>query len=104
MDAHAATAGRTSTPTRAAGTYAKVGLVLFVLTALEVALYEITYGEHAGAAGRPPSTVFVPMLLAALGGQVRAGRDVLHAPQAGQPAVHRGLRFSAHHRRGHIWR
>ena len=33
------------------GTYAKIGLVLFVLTALEVGLYELTYGEHAGSAG-----------------------------------------------------
>jgi cytochrome c oxidase subunit 4 len=44
------------------GTYTKVGLVLFILTALEVALYEITFGEHAGSLG-DLTKVFVPMLL-----------------------------------------
>ncbi|HTK42734.1 MAG TPA: cytochrome C oxidase subunit IV family protein [Gemmatimonadales bacterium] len=44
------------------GTYTKVGLVLFILTALEVALYEVTFGEHAGALG-DLRQVFVPMLL-----------------------------------------
>jgi cytochrome c oxidase subunit 4 len=44
------------------GTYTKVGLVLFILTALEVALYEITFGEHAGALG-DLRMVFVPTLL-----------------------------------------
>ena len=44
------------------GTYTKVGLVLFILTALEVALYEITFGEHAGALG-DLRMVFVPALL-----------------------------------------
>ena len=44
------------------GTYTKVGLVLFILTALEVALYEITFGEHAGALG-DLTHVFIPMLL-----------------------------------------
>jgi cytochrome c oxidase subunit 4 len=44
------------------GTYTKVGLVLFILTALEVALYEITFGEHAGALG-DLTHVFVPVLL-----------------------------------------
>jgi hypothetical protein len=33
------------------GTYAKIGLVLFVLTALEVGLYEGTYGDDAGSLG-----------------------------------------------------
>ena len=62
MEAHVtATAPRT----RAShgGCYAKVGLVLFVLTALEVGLYEITYGEHAGAWPARSSRFFVPMLL-----------------------------------------
>ena len=45
------------------GTYAKIGLVLFVLTALEVGLYEMTYGEHAGAFGHNMQPFFVPVLL-----------------------------------------
>jgi cytochrome c oxidase subunit 4 len=44
------------------GTYTKIGLVLFILTALEVALYEMTFGEHAGQLG-DLTKVFVPMLL-----------------------------------------
>jgi cytochrome c oxidase subunit IV len=44
------------------GTYTKIGLVLFILTALEVALYEVTFGEHAGSLG-DLTKVFVPMLL-----------------------------------------
>jgi cytochrome c oxidase subunit IV len=47
-----------------AGVYVKIGLVLFVLTALEVGLYEFTYGEHAGAAGQALQPFFVPLLLA----------------------------------------
>ena len=46
-----------------ATTYAKVGLVLFVLTALEVGLYEVTYGEHAGSMGSAIVPFFVPLLL-----------------------------------------
>src|SRR5919198_3633677 len=46
------------------GTYAKVGLTLFVLTALEVGLYEATYGEHAGALGYDIRPFFIPLLLA----------------------------------------
>jgi cytochrome c oxidase subunit IV len=46
-----------------AGVYAKVGLVLFVLTALEVGLYEITYGDHAGPFGSQVQPFFVPLLL-----------------------------------------
>ena len=66
MDAHA-------TPTTAAdeehthpssGVYVKIGLVLFVLTALEVGLYEFTYGEHAGSTGHALQPFFVPLLLA----------------------------------------
>jgi cytochrome c oxidase subunit 4 len=45
------------------GTYAKIGLVLFVLTALEVGLYEFTFGEHAGPLGRQIVPFFVPLLL-----------------------------------------
>jgi cytochrome c oxidase subunit 4 len=46
------------------GTYAKIGLFLFILTALEVGLYEVTYGEHAGAFGHQIQPFFVPLLLA----------------------------------------
>ena len=50
-------------PHPTAGLYAKVGLVLFVLTALEVGLYEITYGGHAGPSARAIMPFFVPLLL-----------------------------------------
>jgi heme/copper-type cytochrome/quinol oxidase subunit 4 len=40
-----------------------VGLVLFVLTAMEVGLYEVTYGEHAGAFAEDIRPFFVPLLL-----------------------------------------
>ena len=46
------------------GTYAKIGLVLFVLTALEVGLYEGTYGENAGSLGASLEPFFVILLLA----------------------------------------
>ena len=46
------------------GTYAKIGLFLFVLTALEVGLYEFTYGGHASAGGAALQPFFVPLLLA----------------------------------------
>lgn len=45
------------------GMYAKIGLVLFVLTALEVALYEVTYGKNAGPMGQNLEPFFVPILL-----------------------------------------
>lgn len=45
------------------GTYAKIGLVLFVLTALEVGLYEVTYGASAGPFGRSIEPFFIPLLL-----------------------------------------
>jgi cytochrome c oxidase subunit IV len=63
MDAHAnpATHGEHAHPT--AGLYAKVGLILFVLTALEVGLYEVTYGGHAGPSARAIMPFFVPLLL-----------------------------------------
>ncbi len=63
MDAHATsvTHGEHAHPT--ARLYAKVGLVLFVLTALEVGLYEITYGGHAGSSAAIIKPFFVPMLL-----------------------------------------
>jgi caa(3)-type oxidase subunit IV len=64
MDAHvtAAATHQEHAHPRAA-VYAKVGLVLFVLTALEVGLYEITYGEHAGQLSSAIKPFFVPMLL-----------------------------------------
>jgi cytochrome c oxidase subunit IV len=63
MDAHStpATHGDHAHPT--AGLYAKVGLILFVLTALEVGLYEVTYGGHAGPSARAIMPFFVPLLL-----------------------------------------
>jgi caa(3)-type oxidase subunit IV len=45
------------------GTYAKIGLVLFVLTALEVGLYEFTFGESAGRVGQQIQPFFIPLLL-----------------------------------------
>jgi caa(3)-type oxidase subunit IV len=60
MDSHA-TAQEHAHPT--ASVYFKVGLVLFVLTALEVGLYEITYGGHAGPSAGVIKPFFVPMLL-----------------------------------------
>jgi caa(3)-type oxidase subunit IV len=65
MDAHATPAehahGEHAHPS--SGVYVKIGLVLFVLTALEVGLYEFTYGGHAGAGGAALQPFFVPMLL-----------------------------------------
>jgi cytochrome c oxidase subunit 4 len=46
------------------GVYVKIGVVLFVLTALEVGLYEFTYGEHSGVTGHALQPFFVPLLLA----------------------------------------
>ena len=62
MDAHA-THQDTEHSHPSAGVYAKVGLILFVLTALEVGLYEITYGEHAGPSSASIQPFFVPLLL-----------------------------------------
>jgi cytochrome c oxidase subunit IV len=62
MDAHATHAESQHTHPSAA-VYTKVGLLLFVLTALEVGLYEFTYGGHAGASGAAIQPFFVPLLL-----------------------------------------
>jgi cytochrome c oxidase subunit 4 len=62
MDAHA-THPDSEHAHPSAAIYAKVGLVLFILTALEVGLYEITYGEHAGAASASIQPFFIPLLL-----------------------------------------
>lgn len=65
MDAHgspaAAAAHEPDHPS--AGVYVKIGIVLFVLTTLEVGLYEFTYGDHGGAAGHSIEPFFVPLLL-----------------------------------------
>jgi heme/copper-type cytochrome/quinol oxidase subunit 4 len=46
------------------GLYFKIGITLFILTALEVALYEVTYGGHAGGqAGTIIAPLFIPLLL-----------------------------------------
>jgi cytochrome c oxidase subunit IV len=63
MDAHVTTAAHDEHAHPSAALYAKVGLVLFVLTALEVGLYEITYGDHAGSFAPAIKPFFVPMLL-----------------------------------------
>jgi cytochrome c oxidase subunit IV len=63
MDAHVSTAHTTEHAHPSAALYAKVGLVLFVLTALEVGLYEITYGDHAGPFSTSIMPFFVPVLL-----------------------------------------
>jgi len=63
MDAHAPAVAHGEHSHPRAAVYAKVGLVLFVLTALEVGLYEITYGEHAGSSSSAIQPFFVPLLL-----------------------------------------
>jgi heme/copper-type cytochrome/quinol oxidase subunit 4 len=63
MDAHATTPAHQEHAHPSAGLYAKVGLILFVLTALEVGLYEITYGGHVGPSAEAIKPFFVPLLL-----------------------------------------
>jgi heme/copper-type cytochrome/quinol oxidase subunit 4 len=63
MEAHASAADPEEHTHPRAAVYAKVGLVLFVLTAMEVGLYEITYGEHAGPMASAIQPFFVPLLL-----------------------------------------
>jgi caa(3)-type oxidase subunit IV len=63
MEARATTSGHQEHAHPRAAVYAKVGLILFVLTALEVGLYEFTYGEHAGPTGSAIQPFFVPLLL-----------------------------------------
>ena len=62
MDAHGSASVEHTHPSSM--TYVKIGVVLFVLTALEVGLYEFTYGEHSGATGHALQPFFVPLLLA----------------------------------------
>ncbi len=62
MDAHS-TAQQQEQHHPTPGTYAKIGLLLFVLTALEVGLYEGTYGSNAGGLGASLEPFFVPLLL-----------------------------------------
>ena len=63
MDAHVTPTAHQEHAHPTAGLYAKVGLILFVLTALEVGLYEITYGSHAGPSAEAIKPFFVPLLL-----------------------------------------
>jgi cytochrome c oxidase subunit 4 len=63
MNAHVSSGQASEHAHPRAAVYAKVGLVLFVLTALEVGLYEITYGEHAGSFSTSIMPFFVPLLL-----------------------------------------
>ncbi|HET6576798.1 MAG TPA: cytochrome C oxidase subunit IV family protein [Gemmatimonadales bacterium] len=63
MDAHASPTAEQEHGHPTVGVYVRIGIVLFVLTALEVGLYEFTYGEHAGAAGAAIQPFFVPLLL-----------------------------------------
>jgi len=62
MLAHASTPA-TAQEHPSAGIYVKIGIVLFVLTALEVGINEFAYGEHAGATGVALQSFFVPLLL-----------------------------------------
>jgi caa(3)-type oxidase subunit IV len=64
MEAHATTSGHQEHAHPRAAVYAKVGLILFVLTALEVGLYEFTFGDHAGPLGHEIQPFFIPLLLA----------------------------------------
>jgi cytochrome c oxidase subunit 4 len=63
MEAHPTSAHRDEHAHPRAAVYAKVGLVLFVLTALEVGLYEVTYGSQAGPSSQAIQPFFVPLLL-----------------------------------------
>jgi len=63
MDVHATGTAQSGHSHPTAGLYFKVGLVLFVLTALEVGLYEITYGGRAGSFAPSIKPLFVPMML-----------------------------------------
>lgn len=63
MDAHVTPTAHQEHAHPTAGLYAKVGLILFVLTALEVGLYEITYGSRAGPSAEALKPFFVPLLL-----------------------------------------
>jgi cytochrome c oxidase subunit 4 len=65
MDAHAPPTPVAHEPDHpTTGVYVKIGVVLFVLTALEVGLYEFTYGGHASSGGGALQPFFVPLLLA----------------------------------------
>ena len=64
MDAHAPPTAAAHEPDHpSTGMYVKIGVVLFVLTALEVGLYEFTYGGHASSGGAALQPFFVPLLL-----------------------------------------
>jgi len=64
MDAHAPPTPVAHEPDHpSTGMYIKIGVVLFVLTALEVGLYEFTYGSRASTGGAALQPFFVPLLL-----------------------------------------
>jgi hypothetical protein len=63
MDAHDTGTAHAEHSHPTAGLYFKVGLVLFVLTALEVGLYELTYGDQASSFAPTIMPLFVPLLL-----------------------------------------
>lgn len=46
-----------------AGTYLKIGIVLFVLTALEVGAYELAHSHRDSALGGAVAPIVVPILL-----------------------------------------
>src|SRR6478672_12698715 len=64
MDAHGSQPAAEHAAHPSSGVYVKIGVVLFVLTALEVGLYEFTYGEHSGVTGHALQPFFIPLLLA----------------------------------------
>ena len=75
--------------------------MLFVLTALEVGLYEITYGEHAGALAPTIQPFFVPMLLLLSAAKFAlVAMFYMHLKQD-QQAVQRRFRLPADHRNLH---
>ena len=64
MDAHAPPTAAAHEPDHpSTWVYVKIGVVLFVLTALEVGLYEFTYGGHSSTGGAELRPFFVPLLL-----------------------------------------
>lgn len=63
MEAHAAAVHHEHGPSHpTAGVYLRIGLVLFVLTALEVAAYEVAHREGM-ALGPAVRSVLIPVLL-----------------------------------------
>ncbi len=66
MASHSATHGEHEAHSHGAGIYFKIGFILFVLTALEVLLYEVCYGSLKASApslGEALAPWFVALLL-----------------------------------------